>query len=242
MSTDDNGELWLSTDDSSLNAVRIAREPVWGNLREWTGSGQGGTGTRCDAGPCLNISDPIHLVAGNRYYTELLWKEGGWRRSRQCGLEAGKRKPIQSTARRRSGATYSAPPCLKPSRLLSVSPPISLHPWVPVMRPSLASTSVSTRWTRMAPQSRSIRRPAASRSWPVCWGPNVADLSAAVNGIFAINTVVNWDQGGSRRWHHTRRWADPRHSGFGRERRTQHGQHCRGDYHLRRVPESGGGM
>jgi hypothetical protein len=73
MSTDDNGELYLSTDDKSANKVLIASEPQWGAVRAWTAPDRR---PGCpDA--CENRSAPIRLEGGKRYFTELLYKEGG---------------------------------------------------------------------------------------------------------------------------------------------------------------------
>jgi hypothetical protein len=60
--SDNHGELWLSTDDDSSNARLIARESDWSPPNTW------GTGEE--------QSDPIPLVAGNKYYIMALWKEG----------------------------------------------------------------------------------------------------------------------------------------------------------------------
>ncbi|MCB0154992.1 MAG: discoidin domain-containing protein, partial [Anaerolineae bacterium] len=61
---DDNSELWLSTDESSANAVRIANVPGWSNSREWNKFSE-------------QQSSLITLQAGQRYYIEALQKEGG---------------------------------------------------------------------------------------------------------------------------------------------------------------------
>jgi hypothetical protein len=79
MSSDDNGVLYLSTDDNPANKVLIAREPVWGNSREWTGNA-GNPAGRTAAAP-ENQSKTlfpggIALVKGQRYYIEALMKEG----------------------------------------------------------------------------------------------------------------------------------------------------------------------
>jgi hypothetical protein len=63
LNCDDNGELWLSIDDDPENKVLIANESNYTGLNTW------GTGEQ--------QSDPIPLQAGNRYYIEALWKEGG---------------------------------------------------------------------------------------------------------------------------------------------------------------------
>jgi len=59
--SDNNGELWLSTDDDSANARLIALESNYAPGNTW------GTGEE--------QSDPIPLVAGNKYYIMALWKE-----------------------------------------------------------------------------------------------------------------------------------------------------------------------
>ena len=59
---DNNGELWLSTDDDSTNVQLIAHESNYSNPNTW------GTGEE--------QSEPIPLVAGQKYYIMALWKEG----------------------------------------------------------------------------------------------------------------------------------------------------------------------
>jgi len=61
---DDNSELWLSTDEDPANAVLIASVPGWTGWREWTKYAS-------------QQSLPITLTAGQKYYVEVLHKEGG---------------------------------------------------------------------------------------------------------------------------------------------------------------------
>jgi hypothetical protein len=68
IASDDNSELWLSTDDKPANRRRIAYVPGWTNSRVWTTSTQ-----QCST----NVVGTINLVAGQRYYIEALMKEGG---------------------------------------------------------------------------------------------------------------------------------------------------------------------
>jgi len=63
IASDDNSELWLSTDSNPANAVRIAQVSNWTSSREWTRE----PGQR---------STSINLVGGNRYYIRALQKEG----------------------------------------------------------------------------------------------------------------------------------------------------------------------
>jgi hypothetical protein len=62
LNSDDHGELWLSTNDDPSNGVLIAMESSHTYLDEW-GSGE-------------EQSDPVTLVAGEKYYISALWKEG----------------------------------------------------------------------------------------------------------------------------------------------------------------------
>ncbi|MEO1518059.1 MAG: GEVED domain-containing protein [Bacteroidota bacterium] len=62
IASDDNGELWLSTDDDPANKVQIASVPGWTNSREWDKFSD-------------QQSSPIRLQAGQRYYIEALQKE-----------------------------------------------------------------------------------------------------------------------------------------------------------------------
>ncbi len=64
LASDDNGELWLSTDDDSSNIKLIASVPGWTNLNEWTKYAS-------------QKSQPIPLIGGEKYYIMALWKEGG---------------------------------------------------------------------------------------------------------------------------------------------------------------------
>ncbi len=63
IATDDNGELWLSTDDDPENAALIA------NVSGYSGVNDFGKFPE-------QTSEAITLVAGRKYYVEALWKEG----------------------------------------------------------------------------------------------------------------------------------------------------------------------
>ncbi|MHC4497728.1 MAG: FN3 associated domain-containing protein, partial [Planctomycetota bacterium] len=62
ISTDDGGELWLSTNEDSANKALIAHVPGWSNSREWTRYAE-------------QQSVSIPLTAGQKYYIEALQKE-----------------------------------------------------------------------------------------------------------------------------------------------------------------------
>lgn len=61
---DDDCQLWLSTDDVSNNKVLIASVSGWTSYREWNKYGS-------------QKSAAVNLLAGHRYYLEVLHKEAG---------------------------------------------------------------------------------------------------------------------------------------------------------------------
>ncbi len=64
IASDDNSELWLSTDEDPANKKLI------GSVPEWTGHNEWGKVPS-------QKSEPVKLEAGRRYYIEALQKEGG---------------------------------------------------------------------------------------------------------------------------------------------------------------------
>lgn len=63
LATDDNGQLWLSTDDDPENLVQIASVSGYSGVNEFGKF-------------AAQTSAPVHLVAGEKYYIQALWKEG----------------------------------------------------------------------------------------------------------------------------------------------------------------------
>jgi hypothetical protein len=72
LASDDQGEFWLSTDETPANLVRLALDPTWATRRLYLGEADGGG----RGNPPSNISAPISLTAGHPYYFEALMKEG----------------------------------------------------------------------------------------------------------------------------------------------------------------------
>ena|GEM_PF-2464289 len=70
IASDDQSQLWLSTDEDPAHAVQIASVPGWTPSRDFDNTG-GGVG-----GP-EQMSSEIPLEAGRRYYIEALHCEGG---------------------------------------------------------------------------------------------------------------------------------------------------------------------
>jgi hypothetical protein len=70
--SDDASELWLSADSNPAHKTLIASEPTWNPSREWVNAlNQGARGN-----PAANVSGPIFLQGGSRYYIEVLHKQG----------------------------------------------------------------------------------------------------------------------------------------------------------------------
>ncbi len=62
--TDDQGELWLSSNDDPSNTSLVASIPSWASVDEWTKFPS-------------QKSEPVPLVGGEKYYIMAIWKEGG---------------------------------------------------------------------------------------------------------------------------------------------------------------------
>ncbi|HXG47956.1 MAG TPA: Ig-like domain-containing protein, partial [Methylomirabilota bacterium] len=73
MSSDDGGELWLSTDASPANLQLIAFEPTWNGRRDWLGTARRNAAAPENRSSTL-FPGGIPLVAGQMYYFEALMK------------------------------------------------------------------------------------------------------------------------------------------------------------------------
>lgn len=63
LASDDTSELWISTNALSANKVLISQRLSWNPPRQWIDDN--------------SLATPVYLVAGQRYYVEVLHKEGG---------------------------------------------------------------------------------------------------------------------------------------------------------------------
>ncbi len=68
IASDDDSELWLSTDADAANAVKICSVEGWNNYQDWQG-------TSGSPGPNRQ-SAPVSLVAGEKYYIEMMFSDG----------------------------------------------------------------------------------------------------------------------------------------------------------------------
>ena len=122
ISGDDHVELWLGTSAEPSTKSRIAYHTSYTGYRVWTSFG-------------TQKSAPVNLVAGQRYYIEVLHKEGGGNDS----VSVGWAKPGQST---------SAPSEIVPGSVLQTFNTVTLV--VPVPNPSFEAASgwsAATNWT-----------------------------------------------------------------------------------------------
>ncbi|MBL9138576.1 MAG: CSLREA domain-containing protein [Verrucomicrobiales bacterium] len=71
MASDDQGELWLSSDASPANAMLVANEPAWNNSRAWT------TTFNRNEGDPENRTDPVPFEGNFLYHLTGLMKEAG---------------------------------------------------------------------------------------------------------------------------------------------------------------------
>jgi hypothetical protein len=88
LSSDDDGSLFLGTNDRAETKQRIAFEPNWSGYRSWTAAGNGSAADvaqKCSTtytDPTSGLPGPgnpngIPLVSGNRYYVEIVMHQAG---------------------------------------------------------------------------------------------------------------------------------------------------------------------
>ena len=123
IASDDNGELWLSTNTNSSNKTRIAYHTQWTNSREWNKY-------------ATQKSAAITLTAGQLYYVEALMKEG----TGGDNLAVGWAKPGQAT---------TAPSEVIPGSQLMRTIPDTQAPTIPanLAALNLGPTSLLLTWT-----------------------------------------------------------------------------------------------
>ncbi|HEY5909760.1 MAG TPA: hypothetical protein VJA21_04060 [Verrucomicrobiae bacterium] len=86
VASDDDTDVFLSTDANPANKRIICQEPQWSGFNNWTNAGGGGAGAialKCsdtwtnDANPTPPFAGGINLLAANRYYVEMVLHNGG---------------------------------------------------------------------------------------------------------------------------------------------------------------------
>src|SRR5690606_33362304 len=81
ISTDDGGQLFLSTDSNPANRRQIAAEPLWNGRRVWTSLNNRNATTPENRSTTYAATEwpggnRIALVGGQQYYMELRFAEG----------------------------------------------------------------------------------------------------------------------------------------------------------------------
>ena len=89
ISSDDDSDLYLSTDATPGNKKLIAQQPSWGNPLEWTTAENGGVTSGAsfsqkrsdtwspDSGATVPFASGIQLTAGTKYFIQAIHHEGG---------------------------------------------------------------------------------------------------------------------------------------------------------------------
>ena len=117
--SDDDSDLFLSSDATPANKVLIAQETTWSNNQNWTGSDGGSTLTqkrsdKFQVDPANPTTPPpfasgIHLVAGTPYYIEGVHHEGTGGDDFSANYKLiGDPDPVNSTPTRIAGFALGA--------------------------------------------------------------------------------------------------------------------------------------
>ena len=133
IASDDNSELWLSTNADPANKTKIAYVPGWTNSRQWSNYAE-------------QKSVAINLVAGQKYYVEALQKEGGG----GDNLAVGWAKPGQAT---------SAPSEVVPGWVLSpwvITASVAAQPPLAAPAPPLGNSPASPGKAGIMPNGVSV--------------------------------------------------------------------------------------
>jgi len=118
IASDDNSELWFSTNASPANARLIASVPGFTSAQAWTVYAS-------------QQSTPFNLQAGQQYYIEARHKQGGG----GDNLAVGWAMPGQS---------LSAPSEVIPGEVLSPAPPLAVAPEIVVQPQSVSAVAGAT--------------------------------------------------------------------------------------------------
>ncbi len=193
--TDDGGELYLSTDDSETNKKLIAVEPVWANSREWVATDS--VDRRPDTAKidplqsAPNISVPVHLVAGQRYYTEIQYKEGG-------GGDHGEAKFVTVADGAPDNGTA---PAFGSSIGASFSPDLLAALALPLAQRSDLGSGSTPGFKARVSQVNQIGANGlptfvfrAEQQLAGLVDTNSIDRTLAADGVFTIPGIINWNQ------------------------------------------------
>ncbi len=185
VASDDNSELYLSTDDTEANVAPIAKEVNWANAREWTGD-SGGRRPNLE-----NVSAPIQLEAGKRYYTMLLYKEGGGGDHGAVAMKLESDPDPENGSLPVWGDLIGT--AVDPAVLVQMSLPVDLAS--PIGSGDSSKPGISARVYQVGQIGGIIADTQISSAEQLLagiLGPNVADLTGSVNGVWSQG-VINWN-------------------------------------------------
>lgn len=188
ISSDDNGEFWLSTNVAPDNVQRICYEPVWNGPRNWTGT------DRRNASAPENLSETIfsngiNLVAGELYYFEALMKEGGGGDNLGVTWQVPGGPAISSTNLPIAGEfIYTLDEELGATLTILTQPQDALV-YLPAIAPSAGFSVAAT-----GAQTNSLITPLIATQWQRNDGGGWYDLADEVNTNLSV-LVTSSDQG-----------------------------------------------
>jgi hypothetical protein len=77
VSSDDDSDFFISTNDDPATKVLVASEPGWNGSRAWVSTTRRGTPPENRSDSTAGFENGIHLVKDTRYYIEMVHHEGG---------------------------------------------------------------------------------------------------------------------------------------------------------------------
>ncbi len=173
IATDDNGDLWLSPNDNPAARTRIAYVSGWTGSQEWTKF------------PATQVSVPVTLVAGQRYYIEARQQEGGGGDNIAIGWSGpGIPGPVVIAGR------YLSPPDVLPPNLTPLSNTEEACVRARAFLPGLQPSPVRTRNYALNFDERLKSIPA------IFLTGDPGGTFYAPNGVFTI-AGGNWNTGGN---------------------------------------------
>lgn len=113
LASDDDSDLFLSTDDTPANKHLIAKEASWSNSRQYVAVGGGASTIEDKRSDSFTASEwpggtTIHLTAGTRYYIEADHHEGGGGDDLSVYIKkASEDDPVNGAAPSTAGGTFS---------------------------------------------------------------------------------------------------------------------------------------
>ena len=193
VNSDDDSDLYLSTDNTAGNKRIIAQETGWSNPRQWTAVGSGNTASkRSDLWQGTNATPPyaagIHLIVGQPYYIEQVQANGSGGDNAQVTYKRiTDFDPALGSASAIQGSVISsfAPRCNWVAFTLQPTNPPSVN--------SSAAGTVSFYAAGATDSQTSIGtvNDGTPAGWPYVtfqWQKNGVDIPGAINGTYTLSS------------------------------------------------------